>query len=92
MGIIVATKMVEDLQEYKPGNDRIIYTSIRVVIQNLSITKVYVRTSKVSEVETEQFYQQLQEVVSENARRNVLLVTGDFNSTVRNQIFRSIKG
>ena len=44
-------KMVEAVGEYKPGNDRIIYVTVRAITENLSITQVYVRSSKAIEEE-----------------------------------------
>jgi len=53
---------------------------------------MYAPTFKAIEEEIEQFYQQLQEVISEILRRNVLLIIGDFNPKVRDNFVRSMKG
>jgi len=53
---------------------------------------MYAPTFKAIEEEIEQFYQQLQEVISEILRRNVLLVIGGFNPKVRDHFVRSMKG
>jgi exonuclease III len=49
VAIMVAKKMVEAVQEYKPISDRIIYIQIRANPENLSITQVYAPTSEASE-------------------------------------------
>jgi exonuclease III len=92
VAIIVAKKMVETVQEYKPINDRIIYIRIRAIPENLSITQVYAPTSKASEEEIEQFYEQLQDIISEIPWNNVSFIIGDFNAKVDNQIAKGITG
>jgi exonuclease III len=84
--------MVEVVQEYKPISDRIIYIRIGAIPENLSITQVYVPTSEASEEEIEQFYEQLQDVISKIPRNNVSFIIGDFNAKVGNQTVRSITG
>ena len=77
VAIIVVQKMVEALQEYKPISDRIIYIRIRAIQESLSITQVHAPTSEASEEEIEQFYEQLQDVISEIPRNDVSFIIGD---------------
>ena len=56
------------------------------------MTQVYGPTSEASEEEIEQFYEQLQDIISEIPQNDVSFIIGDFNVKVGNQIVRGITG
>ena len=49
---------------------------------NITVIQVYAPTSKAEEVEVEQFYEDLQDLLELKPKKDVLLITGDCNAKV----------
>ena len=52
---------------------------------NTTVIQVYALTSKAEEVEVEQFYEDLQDLLELTPKKDVLFITGDWNAKVGSQ-------
>ena len=59
---------------------------------NITVIQVYVPTSNAEEVEVEQFYQDLQDLLELTPKRDVLFIIGDWNAKVGSQELPGITG
>ena len=67
---------------YNPVSDRIISIRIQAQPINLSTIQVYVPTSTASDSDLEYFYNQLQDTLDGIPKRDIIMITGDFNAKV----------
>ena len=67
---------------YNPVSDRIISIRIQAQPINLSIIQVYAPTSTASDDDLEYFYNQLQDTLDGIPKRDIIMITGDFNAKV----------
>ena len=49
---------------------------------NIKVIQVYAPTSNAEEVEVEQFYEDLQDLLERTPKKDVLFITGDWNAKV----------
>src|ERR1700733_7212635 len=70
------------LTSYNAINHRIILATIESKPRNITIVQCYAPTGDKSKEEIEQFYKDLDHTVKQIPKRNILLVTGDFNARV----------
>ena len=63
----------------------------RQTIQHHSIP-VYAPTTNVKEAEFEQFYDELQDLLELTPKKNVLLITGDWNAKLGNEEIPGVTG
>ena len=59
---------------------------------NITVIQVYVLTSKAKEVEVEQFYEDLQDLLELTPKKDVLFITGDWNAKVGSQEIPGVIG
>ena len=52
---------------------------------SITVIQVYALTSKAEEVEVEQFYEDLQDLLELTPKKDVLFITGDWNAKVGSQ-------
>ena len=52
---------------------------------NITVIQVYAQTSNTEEVEVEQFYEDLQDLLELTPEKDVLFIIGDWNAKVRSQ-------
>ena len=52
---------------------------------NITVTQVYVPTNNAEEIEAEQFYEDLQDLIELTPRKDVLFIIGDWNAKVGSQ-------
>ena len=67
---------------YNPINDRIMTIRIHGNPMNMTVIQAYAPTSASSDEEIQQFYEQLQQTIDGIHKRDILIVTGDFNAKV----------
>ena len=63
-----------------PGSSSLIAIRLRAVPLNITIVQVYAQTSDYDDNEIEEFYDQLQNVIDETSKQDILLVQGDWNA------------
>ena len=67
---------------YNPVNERMMSIRIQGKPANISIVQVYAPTSSANEDVIETFYDDLQQTIDDTPKRDILILTGDFNSKV----------
>ncbi|GFO27137.1 endonuclease-reverse transcriptase [Plakobranchus ocellatus] len=77
---------------YKPVNDRILTVRLFGQAKNITLIQVYAPTSPASEEEIEEFYDILQKEVDNKDKRDILIISGDFNAKVGGKINREEDG
>ncbi|XP_071807999.1 craniofacial development protein 2-like [Asterias amurensis] len=70
---------------YNPVNDRIITIRIQGTPMNVTFIQTYAPTSASSDEEINTFYNQLQQAINSVSKRDIMVITGDFNAKVGNQ-------
>ena len=63
-------------------NDRMISVHLQGKPFNITVIQVYTPTSNAEEAEVERFYEELQDLLELTPRKDVLFITGDWNSKV----------
>ena len=58
----------------------------------MTVIQVYAPTSKAEEVEDEQFYEDLQDLLELTPKKDVLFITGDWNAKVGSQEIPGVTG
>ena len=66
----------------RPVSSRLITIGLRAVRFNITIVQAYAPTSQYDENETEEFYDQLQNVFDQTPKKDILVVQGDWNAEV----------
>ena len=66
-------------------NDRMISVRFQGKPFNITVLQVYAPTSNAEEAETEQFYEDLQDLLELTPKKDVLFIIGDWNAKVRSQ-------
>ena len=66
----------------RPLSSRLITIGLRAVRFNITIVQAYAPTSEYYENETEEFYDQLQNVIDQTPKKDILVVQGDWNAEV----------
>ena len=59
---------------------------------NITVIQVYAPTSNVVEAETEQFYEDLQDLLELTPQKDVLFIIGNWNAKVRSQETSGVTG
>ena len=59
---------------------------------NITIIQVYAPTSNAEEAEVEQFYDDLQDLLEQTTKKDVLFILGDWNAKVRSQEIPGVTG
>ena len=59
---------------------------------NITVIQVYAPTTNVKEAEFEQFYDELQDLLELTPKKNVLLITGDWNAKLGNEEIPGVTG
>lgn len=82
VGIMLAKRAQEALIEWKPISPRIILARFRSKTRNVTFINCYAPTNE-AEVETKaDFYDELQKTLNGRTRRDIIIVTGDFNAKI----------
>ena len=92
VGIMPANRAQEALIEWKPISQHIILARFRSKTRNVTFINCYAPTNE-AEVETKaDFYDELQKTLDGRTRRDILIVTGDFNAKIGKDNTGSEKG
>ena len=59
---------------------------------NITVIQVYAPTSKAEEVEVEQFYEDLQDLLELTPQKDILFIIGDWNAKVGSQEIPGVTG
>ena len=82
VGFLVHKNIVNTVVGCRPVFSRLITIRLRAVSFNITIVQVYAPTSDYDDNETEELYDQLQNVIDQTPKKNILVVQGDWNAKV----------
>ena len=82
IGFLVHTDSVSSVLGCRPVSSRLINIYLRATPVNISIIQVYSPTTSYGDDEVENGYNQLQEVLDQVPKKDVLIVQGDWNTKV----------
>ncbi|CAF4662796.1 unnamed protein product, partial [Rotaria sp. Silwood2] len=82
VGMLLSVKARKALLSYNPVNSRLISARFTATPFNLTIINVYAPTSEASMDDIETFYGNLEEAVANTPKKDILIITGDWNAKV----------
>ncbi|XP_063609075.1 uncharacterized protein LOC134783216 [Penaeus indicus] len=82
VGLLVHKDIVNCVLGCQPVSSRIITLRMRAKPFNITVIQAYVPTTNHSDNEVEDFYDQLQEVISQTSNKDILIVQGDWNAEI----------
>ena len=82
VAIALGRRTQKMLETYQCVSERIVTCRLKGKYGNIKVIQVYAPTEDKSEEEKDDFYEQLEEVVSHSRRHDLLLVMGDFNAKI----------
>lgn len=85
VGIICTKKISKSILGYNPVNDRIMTLRLDGRPTKITIIAIYAPTASADEASQEKFYDDFQKVIDNTPKRDLTIVTGDFNAKVGDQ-------
>ena len=79
---LVHKDMVSAVLGCRPVASRLISIRLRTAPFNVTIIQVYAPTSGHDDNEVDNFYRQLQEIIDQTPKKDILVVQGDWNTKV----------
>jgi hypothetical protein len=94
VGLLLGTQARKALIGYNPISSRIITASFDAAPFKLTVIHVYAPTSLSSEEDIETFYSDIDEALSKTDRKDIIILTGDWNAKVGidNKDWKSVMG
>ena len=82
IGFLVHKDIVNSIMGCRQVSSRLITIRLRAVPLNIAIVQAYAPTSDYDDNEIEEFYSQLQNVIDQTLKKDILVVQGDWNAEV----------
>ena len=82
VGFLVHKDMVSAVLSCRPVSSRLISIRLRAAPFNVTIIQVYAPTSGYNNNEVDNFCRQLQEIIDQTPKKDILVVRGDWNAKV----------
>ena len=82
VGMLLSGKARKALLSYNPINSRLITARFAATPFNITVINVYAPTSEASTEDMEAFYDNLEQVVAKTSKKDILIITGDWNAKV----------
>jgi len=79
---LVHKDTVNTVMSCRPVSSRLIIIRLRATPLNITIVQVYAPTTDHDDEELEDFYDQLQEVLDQAPKKDILVVQGDWNAKI----------
>ena len=89
---MVNKRVLSAVLGYNLKNDRMISVHFQGKLFNIRVIQVYAPTSIAEEVEVEQFYKDLQDILQQTPKKDVLFIIGDWNAKVGSQEIPGVTG
>ena len=86
VGFLVHKDIVNTIMGCRPVTSRFITIRLRAVPFTITIVQAYAPTSDYNDNKIEEFYDQLQNVIGQTPKKDILVVQGDWNATQRSEI------
>ena len=82
VGFLVHKDIVKSVIGCRPISSRLMTVRMRASPFNITIIQVYAPTSSYDDSEVGEFYRELQSLVDQTPKQNILVVQGDWNAKV----------
>ncbi|XP_042878322.1 craniofacial development protein 2-like [Penaeus japonicus] len=82
VGVLVEKETAKSVIECTPVSDRIIAIRLKGKPRNMTIIQIYAPTSDSEDEEIERFYQDLEQTIKEKAKKDILVIQGDWNAKI----------
>ena len=82
VGFLVHKNIVNSIIECKPVSSRHIAIRLKATPFNLTIIQVYAPTTEASDETIEDFYSQLDDMIRETPKKDILIILGDWNAKI----------
>ena len=82
VGFLVHKDIVNNVMGCRPVSSRFVTIRLKAVPFNITIVQSYAPTSDYIDNETEEFYDQLQIVIDQTSKTDILVVQGNWNAKV----------
>ena len=82
VAIWVHKRAARCLVSYNTVSSRVISATFAAKQRDITVVQCYAPTADKPEEEIEQFYKEMDHVLAETPKRNIVLITGDFNAKV----------
>ncbi|KAK2189385.1 hypothetical protein NP493_108g04017 [Ridgeia piscesae] len=82
VGFLIHKNTVNCVMGCRPISSRLITIRLRATPFNITITQAYAPTSDYDDDDVEDFYEQLQEVLDQTPKKDILVVQGDWNAKI----------
>ena len=82
IGFLVHKDIMDTVMGYHPVSSRLITIRLRAVPFNITMVQVYASTPEYDDNKIEEFYDQLQNVIHQTPKKDILVVQGDWNAKV----------
>ena len=92
VGFLVHKNNIHSIMSCRPVSSRLITIRLKATPFNITIIQTYVPTSDYDDEELEDFYTQLQVIIDQTPRKDVLVVQGDWNAKVGKDAYANWKG
>ena len=92
VGFLVHKDFVNTVMSCQPISSRITTIRLRATPFNITIIQAYAPTSDYSDEDIEEFYDQLQDIVKQTPKKDILVVQGDWNAKVGEDACNNWKG
>ena len=92
VGFLVHKDIMNTVMGCRPVSSRLITIRLRAVPFNITIVQAYAPTSDYDDNKIEEFYDQLQNVIDQTPKKDILVVQGDWNAKVGRDACRNWQG
>lgn len=82
VGFLVHKSIVNTVMGCRPITERFITIRLKATPFNITIIQAYAPTTTHSDEEVEDFYEQLQEIIDQSPKKDIIVVQGDWNAKV----------
>ena len=92
VGFLVHKEIVNTMMECRPVSLRLITIRQRAVPFNIAVVQAYAPTSDYGDNETEEFSDQLQNVIDRTPKKGIFVVQGDWSAKVGKDAYENWQG
>ena len=82
IGFLVHKNIMKSVMGCRPISSRLISIRLRADPFNITVIQVYTPTTDYSDDQIEDFYSQLQRIIDQGPKKDILIVQGDWNAKV----------
>ena len=92
VGFLVHKDIVNTVMGCRPVSSRLIVIRLRASVFKITIIQVYAPTSDYDDDAVKDFHDRLQEILDQSRKKDILVVLGDWNAKVGEDVLKNWKG